>query len=154
MAQHSHFCKICGKGYTACDTCKRDLSKFYWRGVGCSPEHGQLYMLLHEYGSGLVELEDAKEMLSTLDLEGWENYLEHNRVVIAEILGVNEKPLDEPDKATVAPEPVMTLEHKAASDPVVAADLDAEGKVRTAEVQTPPSPHRQYPKKFNGKYRK
>ena len=63
-------------------------------------------MVLYEYGNGTLEKADAKRMLSTVDIEGWENYPEHNKVLIAKILKEDEKPVDdipEPVRAVIAP---------------------------------------------------
>ena len=106
MANYNHNCKICGKGYNACDTCVSQRNYAAWRAIACTQDHFQAYMVLYEYGNGTLEKADAKRMLSTVDIEGWENYPEHNKVLIAKILKEDEKPVDdipEPVRAVIAP---------------------------------------------------
>ena len=104
MADYNHFCKVCGKGYNACDTCVNQKNYAAWRAIACTQDHFQAYMVLYEYGNGTLKKADAKEMLSKVDIEGWEGYAAHNRDVIAEILAEDEKP------AEVIPEPLKVVE--------------------------------------------
>ena len=107
MAEYNHFCKICGKGYNACDTCVNQKNYAAWRAIACTQDHFQAYMVLYEYGNGTLKKADAKEMLSKVDIEGWEGYAAHNRDVIAEILAEDEKPVE------VIPEPLKVVEPQA-----------------------------------------
>ena len=110
MADYNHFCKICGKGYNACDTCVNQKDYAAWRAIACTQDHFQAYMVLYEYGNGTLKKADAKEMLSKVDIEGWEGYATHNRDIIAEILAEDEKPVEvisEPLKV-VEPQTVTT----------------------------------------------
>lgn len=61
----NHWCKICGKGYYACNDCD---SKHYitWRAVACTPEHYQAYMILHEYDGTDESKELSKAALEPL----------------------------------------------------------------------------------------
>ena len=106
MVNYNHTCKICGKGYNACDTCLTQKNYTPWRAIGCTQDHFQVYMVLFEYGNGTLEKADAKRMLSKVDIEGWENYPEHNRLLIAKILKEDEKPVDDIYKPIQADEPV------------------------------------------------
>lgn len=103
MAEYNHFCKICGKGYNACDTCLNQKNYAAWRAIACTQDHFQAYMVLYEYGNGTLKKADAKEMLSKVNIEGWEHYASHNRNVIAEILAEDEKP------AEIIPEPLKVV---------------------------------------------
>lgn len=105
MGEFNHTCKVCGKGYNACDTCVNEKNFAPWRAVACEQGHFQAYMVLHEYGSGLLKKESAKEMLESVNIDGWENYPEHNRVVIAEILQEDEKPVVGGEVAQTKPQP-------------------------------------------------
>ena len=105
---YNHFCKICGKGYNACDTCINQKNYAAWRAIACTQDHFQAYMVLYEYGNGTLKKADAKEMLSKVDIEGWEGYAAHNRDVIAEILAEDEKPIE------VIPEPLKVVEPQVA----------------------------------------
>ena len=108
MAEYNHFCKICGKGYTACDTCINQKNYAAWRAIACTQDHFQAYMVLYEYGNGTLKKADAKEMLSKVDIEGWEGYAPHNRDVIAGILAEDEKPVE------VISEPLKVVEPQVA----------------------------------------
>ena len=107
MSEYNHFCKICGKGYNACDTCINQKNYAAWRAIACTQDHYQAYMVLYEYGNGTLKKADAKEMLSKVDIEGWEGYAAHKRDVIAEILAEDEKPVE------VIPEPLKAIEPQA-----------------------------------------
>ena len=104
---YNHFCKICGKGYNACDTCINQKNYAAWRAIACTQDHFQAYMVLYEYGNGTLKKADAKEMLSKVNVDGWEGYAAHNRDVIAEILAEDEKPIE------VIPEPLKAIEPQA-----------------------------------------
>ena len=104
---YNHFCKICGKGYNACDTCINQKNYAAWRAIACTQDHFQAYMVLYEYGNGTLKKADAKEMLSKVNVDGWEGYAAHNRDVIAEILAEDEKPVE------VIPEPLKAIEPQA-----------------------------------------
>lgn len=75
----NHWCRICGKGYYACDDC--DTKKFItWRAIACTPEHFQAYMILHGYDGSKESKENAKDMLSSLiDINSIEDYPETTR---------------------------------------------------------------------------
>ena len=106
MGKFNHTCKVCGTGYNACDTCLNEKNYAPWRAIACTQGHFQAYMVLWEYGNGTLERADAREMLSKVDIEGWEDYPEHNRVVIAEILKDDEKPVPEVIAPVKAVEPL------------------------------------------------
>lgn len=108
MADYNHSCKICGKGYNACDTCVNQKDYAAWRAIACTQDHFQAYMVLYEYGNGTLKKADAKEMLSKVDIEGWEGYAAHNKDAIAEILSEDEKPIE------VNPEPLKVVEPQVA----------------------------------------
>ena len=108
MAQHNHNCKVCGRGYRACVTCLNEMNYAPWRAIACTQGHFQAYMVLWEYDGGTLTKADAKEMLSKLDIEGWENYPEVNRALIAKILEADE-PLPKMDEP-VAVEEVVPVE--------------------------------------------
>lgn len=87
----NHWCKVCGVGYFACNDC--DRKEFItWRSVACSPKHFQAYCVLHDYDSGKVEKETAKEHLeSLLDVGVLENYPEPVGGLLKEIFAKDEK---------------------------------------------------------------
>ena len=105
---YNHSCKICGKGYNACDTCINQKKYAAWRAIACTQDHFQAYMVLYEYGNGTLKKADAKEMLSKVDIEGLEGYAAHNKDAIAEILSEDEKPIE------VNPEPLKVVEPQVA----------------------------------------
>lgn len=107
MGEFNHTCKVCGKGYNACDTCVNEKNFAPWRAVACEQGHFQAYMVLHEYGSGLLKKSVAKEMLDGINLDGWEKYPEHNRVVLAEILQEDKKPVVEGKVEQTIPQPAQ-----------------------------------------------
>ena len=119
MAKYNHTCKICGKGYNACDTCLNERNYAPWRAIACTQGHFQAYMVLWEYGNGTLKRADAREMLSRVEIDGWENYPEHNRAVIADIFKEDEVSLVEVVEPVLMPEPPVreTLEQEPQARP-------------------------------------
>ncbi|MDD4279376.1 MAG: hypothetical protein PHX74_06535 [Candidatus Sumerlaeales bacterium] len=95
MANYNHTCKICGKGYNACDTCLNAKNYAPWRAIGCCEDHFKVFMVLYEYGSKTLTKDDARAMLAEIDISGWENYPDHNRLLIAAILAEEVKAEEE-----------------------------------------------------------
>lgn len=142
MAKHNHTCKVCGKGYNACDTCLNERNYAPWRAIACVQGHFQAYMTLWEYGNGALKKADAREMLSKVDIEGWENYPEHNRIVIAEIFKEDEVSIQEEEKPIeVVLMPVEVAEPELRETPL-------------QTVQAPPQGYRQPQKGFQDKHSK
>ncbi len=86
---NNHWCKICGKGYYACNACD---SKIFitWRAVACTPEHFQAYTILHEYNGSEQSKETAKKQLETLiDMNAIGDYPETTRRLLTEIFAEN-----------------------------------------------------------------
>ena len=142
MAKHNHTCKVCGKGYNACDTCLNERNYAPWRAIACSQGHFQAYMVLWEYGNGTLKREVARDVLPGMDIDGWENYPEHNRVVIAEILKEEEKPIIEVVESLVAePLVVANVEPLKVEEPVV---LELPKQVVPAQPQGYKQPQKPY----------
>jgi hypothetical protein len=123
-------------------------------------DHFKVYMVMFEYSSGTLSKADAKELLSGVDLSGWENYPEHNRVIIARILQedeppvAEEKPLAEPLVVDVAPEPVsepempvsVVYEPVKAVDPTVRETPRQPWQPRPKADRQPQKAYEKYPK--------
>ena len=87
----NHWCKVCGVGYFACNDC--DRKEFItWRSVACSPKHFQAYCILHDFDSGMLDKDKAKEHLEPLvDAGAMENYPEPTRGLLMNIFAKDEK---------------------------------------------------------------
>lgn len=81
----NHWCVVCGKGYHACDTCIKEKTFTPWRTLTDTIEHYKIFMILKDYNNKLINGEQAKELLSNVDLDGKENYKESAKKVLADI---------------------------------------------------------------------
>lgn len=78
-------CSICGKRYHVCNSCSEVKSFATWRSVVDTIEHYQIYFALHNY-TLTGDKEKAREELSKCDLTGSENFLDHIKEAINEIM--------------------------------------------------------------------
>lgn len=85
----NHWCVLCGKGYHACDQCSKTTSFTPWRTLTDTLEHFRIFMVLKDYNNKIIDRENAKELLSALDLSGQETYRESARKLLADIYDGN-----------------------------------------------------------------
>ena len=109
----NHWCRICGKGYHACDDC--DLKNFItWRAIACTPEHFQAYTILHEYDGSEESKEKAKDMLKSLsDVQAIGDYPETTRRLLNEIFAEKKAA----DKTNVKQKQKNTVKTKQSVEP-------------------------------------
>lgn len=81
----NHWCVLCGTGYHACDTCNKEKTFTPWRTLTDTIEHYKIFIVLKDYNNKLISRDKAKELLSTLNLSGKENYKESAKKVLADI---------------------------------------------------------------------
>lgn len=81
----NHWCVLCGTGYHACDTCDKEKNFTPWRTLTDTIEHYKIFTILKDYNNHLINSEQAKELLSKLDLSGKDNYKESAKKVLNDI---------------------------------------------------------------------
>lgn len=81
----NHWCVLCGTGYHACDTCNKEKTFTPWRTLTDTIEHYKIFMVLKDYNNKMINREQAKELLSNLDLSGKETYKDSAKKVLSDI---------------------------------------------------------------------
>lgn len=106
------FCRICGTPYHRCN-CKSQGS---WRKVTDTAEHYQIFCVVRDYTSNIIDAKTAKKLLSNLDLSEKESFRDNVKDILAEI--------DEKTKVVTKPEvKVQTskVKHSNVADAIKAA---------------------------------
>ena len=81
----NHWCVVCGKGYHACDSCNEIKSFTPWRSLTDSIEHFKIFSVLKDYNNNLIDKNEAKEMLSNIDLSDKDSFKESSKRLIDDI---------------------------------------------------------------------
>jgi hypothetical protein len=81
----NHYCCVCGIGYNSCDHCNGVKSYTPWRILTDSIDHYKIYIIVCDYRDKKITKDKAKEMLSHVDITGWETFKEGTKNLIAEI---------------------------------------------------------------------
>lgn len=99
----NHWCIICGKGYHACDSCDSVKSFMPWRILADTAEHYKIYMVIKQYNSKMITKNEAKTMLSNIDLGGMDSFKDGAKSILDEILK-EDTPSRKPNKKRAAEE--------------------------------------------------
>lgn len=75
------FCRVCGTPYHRCN-CKSQGS---WRKVTDTAEHYQIFCVIRDYLSGIIDANKAKSLLSKLDLSEKDSFRDNIKETLAEI---------------------------------------------------------------------
>lgn len=81
----NHWCVLCGTGYHSCDLCNSSKTFKPWRALTDTLEHFKIFMILKDYNNGVIDKEEARELLSAFDLSDRETYKESAKSVLAGI---------------------------------------------------------------------
>lgn len=84
------YCKICGKGYHVCNTCKNQKVFKAWRSVTDTIDHFLIYSVIHDYTVSKNK-EHTKTELKNCDLTDMENFKPEIKSVIKEIMQESSK---------------------------------------------------------------
>lgn len=86
MANHINaFCRICGKSYHLCQSCRKQTAFQSWRTVCDTAEHYKIYLAIHTY-TVTRDKERAKQALSACDLSESETFSSEIQTVMKHIL--------------------------------------------------------------------
>ena len=85
--KHNRTCIICGKNYHFCPSCgSSDSSKPSWYFIFDGQNCHDIYEVCVAYRDKQIDVKEAYERLSKLDLTGLEEFVESTRLQIEEIL--------------------------------------------------------------------
>ena len=86
-------CIICGKEYSYCPVCGKDVKKPSWYTIFCSDNCNSIYEAVTTFRDGGCTVEAARDLLNGLDLKAVDNdeFNATTRKQIKDILSFNEK---------------------------------------------------------------
>ena len=79
-------CKICGKGYHLCASCKNIMDLNPWRKHTDTSEHYKIYQIIRGYSIKLYNKEEAKQKLQNVDLSDLHELKKNIQEIIKEIM--------------------------------------------------------------------
>lgn len=79
-------CRICGKPYHVCVSCKDFQILYPWKLHTDTSEHYKIYQIIHGYSTGVYSKTEAKEKLMNVDLSDLKMLRENIQTVINEIM--------------------------------------------------------------------
>lgn len=84
-------CSICGNGYHLCLSCKDSMNLHPWRMHTDSASCYQVFQVVKGYNTGIYTKEEFKSKLRNIDLSNLENYRDHIKSLIKNVLKEDEK---------------------------------------------------------------
>lgn len=90
MGSINAYCKICGKGYHMCLSCKDYARLHPWQKDTDNEEHFKVFQILKGHTVGLYTDEEARDRLRNIDISDSDSYLEEvkdhlDRIMASEI---------------------------------------------------------------------
>lgn len=79
-------CSICGEAYYTCLSCKDFMRLQPWKIYCCSSSCYQAFQAVRGYSTGIYDKEEFKSKLKNVDLSNLENYREHIKTLIKDVL--------------------------------------------------------------------
>ena len=83
-------CSICGKGYHACYSCKDSMQLHPWKMRCCSVDCYKTSQVVRGFSTGVYTKDEFKSKLKNLNLSNLENYREHIKALIKDVLKEDE----------------------------------------------------------------
>ena len=84
-------CSICGHGYHLCLSCKDSMNLHPWKVHTDSASCYQVFQVVKGYSTGIYNKEEFKSKLKNIDLSNLENYRDHIKSLIKDVLKEDEK---------------------------------------------------------------
>lgn len=91
MAKNNRICKVCGSEYNFCPTCAGVTATEKYRTMFCSKNCRDVFHTLSRYIVKDVTKDEAKEILSSLDLSKRNKFSDAIKADIDEIMGTYKK---------------------------------------------------------------
>ncbi len=92
--KHNATCKICGKSYYACTSCADSIKLHPYKIFTDTAEHFKVFQAVRGFSTGVYTKEEFKSKLQNIDLSDLENYREHIKMLIKDVL--KEEKVEEP----------------------------------------------------------
>ena len=100
-------CSICGKGYHKCLGCKTQMKSAPWKMYTDTSEHYKIFQVIHGFDSKVYTKEEAKEKLQNIDLSDLEEFRDHIRKIIMDIMKEDAKAQKAEKQVEELPEQVI-----------------------------------------------
>lgn len=93
MTRETKNCLVCGKEFTPCNTCNKNLDEMLqWRRVVCCAEHFSYHLPIISYIRGKISKEEARnDLTQAIELYGEIEFTDNIKFVADEILKVEKK---------------------------------------------------------------
>lgn len=79
-------CSICGSEYYVCLSCKDKMKLHPYKTHCCSPSHFQVFQVVRGFSTGVYDKDEFKSKLKNIDLSDLEDYREHIKTLIKDVL--------------------------------------------------------------------
>ena len=79
-------CSICDSGYYVCNSCKDSIKLHPWKIHCCSADCYKTYQVVRGFSTGVYTKDEFKSKLKNIDLSNLDNYREHIKVLIKDVL--------------------------------------------------------------------
>lgn len=89
--QNNRICIICGESYHFCPTCNSDSGKPAWHFVFDKERCNEIYEICVSYRDKVIDVKEAYERISKLDLSDLENFAPSTKAQIEEIMSYKKK---------------------------------------------------------------
>ena len=130
MAENNNaVCSICGSGYHVCHSCKDSIQLQPWKIHCCSSNCYKVYQAVRGHSTGVYTKDEFKTQLKNIDLGNLENYREHIKAIIKDVLKENKPVVKnivndvETDEAVVVEKPIYSRKRNyKVNDEVVEAE--------------------------------
>ena len=83
-------CSICGDPYYVCMSCKDSMKLHPYKIHCCSADCYKTFQVVRGFSTGVYTKEEFKSKLKNLDLSNLENYREHIKTLIKDVLKEDE----------------------------------------------------------------
>ena len=106
MAKNNRVCKVCGAEYSFCPTCAGVHVTEKYKTMFCSKNCRDIFHTLSRYTIKDINKDEAKEILSSLDMSKHDQFSEQIKTDVDDIMDANKKNF----KKKVKEEPVVIEE--------------------------------------------
>lgn len=91
MAKNNRTCCVCGKEYSYCPTCTKDLDRPEWMIVYCSENCKKVYEACAAFSMKQIDKKEAKIRLSKCDLSNKGHFSKVTQKIVSEIMAEEPK---------------------------------------------------------------